>query len=146
MNESNMHINRWKSNKYYIINKGYGYSVATSSAVAFAGGGGAGAVATATLVHKGFSRTIDNFTTFENSRKNSFNLNNLFSNVQLVLNSVVVVDSIAVPGLVAPVNDPLNRLEFVVFLVTFMIQKEKIIIILLLIYLKLLIILLISHF
>ena len=77
-----------------LLNKGYGYAGATSLAVAFSGGGGAGAAATATLVHKGYSRTIDNLTNFENCKRYRFNLNNAFSNVQLGLNSVVVIDSI----------------------------------------------------
>ena len=89
-----------------LLSKGYGYSKATSLALAFSGGGGAGAVATATLVHKGYSRTIDNLTTFENCKRYRFNLNNLFSNVQLGLNSVVVVDSISIPGLITAVADP----------------------------------------
>ncbi len=52
-----------------LLNKGYGYAGATSLALAFSGGGGAGAVATATLVNKGYSKTIDNLTLFENSKK-----------------------------------------------------------------------------
>ena len=52
-----------------LLNKGYGYSKATSLALAFSGGGGAGALATATLVHKGYSRTIDNLTTFDNCKR-----------------------------------------------------------------------------
>jgi hypothetical protein len=56
-----------------LVSKGYGYAGATSLAVAFAGGGGAGAVATATLVHKGYSRTIDNLTNFENCKRYRFN-------------------------------------------------------------------------
>jgi hypothetical protein len=91
-----------------LVSKGYGYAGATSLAVAFAGGGGAGAVATATLVHKGYSRTIDNLTTFENCKRYRFNLNNYFNTVQLGLNYVVVIDSIAVPGLATAVNDPLK--------------------------------------
>jgi hypothetical protein len=89
-----------------LLNKGYGYAGATSLAVAFSGGGGAGATATATLVHKGYSRTIDNLTAFENCKRYRFNLNGLFSTVQLGLNSVVVVDSVAIPGLATAVNDP----------------------------------------
>ncbi len=54
-----------------LLNKGYGYAGSTL-AVAFAGGGGAGAAATATLVYKGYSRTIDNLTTFENSKRYRF--------------------------------------------------------------------------
>jgi hypothetical protein len=88
-----------------LLNKGYGYSKATSLALAFSGGGGAGAVATATLVHKGYSRTIDNLTTFDNCKRYRFNLNNLFSNVQLGLNSVVVVDSISTPATVTAIAD-----------------------------------------
>ena len=90
-----------------LLSKGYGYAGATL-AVAFSGGGGAGAAATATLVYKGYSRTIDNLTSFENIKRYRFNLNNYFSNVVLGLNSVVVIDSIAVPGLVTAVNDPLK--------------------------------------
>ena len=90
-----------------LLNKGYGYACATL-AVAFAGGGGAGAAATATLVYKGYSRTIDNLTSFENSKRYRFNLNNQFSHVVLGLNSVVVIDSIAVPGMATAVNDPLK--------------------------------------
>ena len=89
-----------------LLSKGYGYSRATSLALAFSGGGGAGAVATATLVHKGYSRTIDNLTTFENCKRFRFNLNNLFCNVQLGLNAVVVVDSVSIPGLITAVADP----------------------------------------
>ena len=89
-----------------IITKGYGYSRATALTLAFVGGGGAGAVATATLVHKGYSRTIDNLTTFDNCKRYRFNLNNIFSNVQLGLNSVVVVDSVSIPALVTAVADP----------------------------------------
>ena len=89
-----------------IITKGYGYSRATALALAFVGGGGAGAVATATLVHKGYSRTIDNLTTFENCKRYRFNLNNIFGNVQLGLNSVVVVDSVSIPALITAVADP----------------------------------------
>ena len=89
-----------------LLNKGYGYSRATSLALAFSGGGGAGAVATATLVHKGYSRTIDNLTTFDNCKRYRFNLNNMFSNVQLGLNSVVVVDSVSIPSLITAVADP----------------------------------------
>ena len=88
-----------------LLSKGYGYSKATSLALAFSGGGGAGAVATATLVHKGYSRTIDNLTTFENCKRYRFNLNNLFCNVQLGLNSVVVVDSISTPTSVTAIAD-----------------------------------------
>jgi hypothetical protein len=88
-----------------LLNKGYGYSKATTLALAFSGGGGAGAVATATLVHKGYSRTIDNLTTFDNCKRYRFNLNNLFSNVQLGLNSVVVVDSISTPATVTAIAD-----------------------------------------
>ena len=122
-----------------LLNKGYGYSRATSLALAFSGGGGAGAVATATLVHKGYSKTIDNLTTFDNCKRYRFNLNNLFSNVQLGLNSVVVIDSISIPALQTAV-------EFVIFLIMFMIQKERIIIILLFLYLKLTILTLIINF
>jgi hypothetical protein len=89
-----------------LLNKGYGYSRATSLALAFSGGGGAGAVATATLVHKGYSRTIDNLTTFDNCKRYRFNLNNLFSNIQLGLNSVVVIDSVSIPALITAVADP----------------------------------------
>ena len=89
-----------------LLNKGYGYSKATSLALAFSGGGGAGAVATAALVHKGDSRTIDNLTTFDNCKRYRFNLNNLFSNIQLGLNSVVVVDSVSIPALITAVADP----------------------------------------
>ena len=89
-----------------LLNKGYGYSRATSLALAFSGGGGAGAVATATLVHKGYSRTIDNLTNFENCKRFRFNLNNQFSNVQLGLNSVVVIDSVSIPALVGVIADP----------------------------------------
>jgi hypothetical protein len=88
-----------------LLSKGYGYSKATSLALAFSGGGGAGAAATATLVHKGYSRTIDNLTTFENCKRYRFNLNGLFSTVQLGLNSVVVVDSISTPATVTAVAD-----------------------------------------
>ena len=88
-----------------LLSKGYGYSKATSLALAFSGGGGAGAVATATLVHKGYSRTIDNLTTFENCKRYRFNLNNLFCNVQLGLNAVVVVDSISTPTSVTAIAD-----------------------------------------
>ena len=88
-----------------LLSKGYGYSRATSLALAFSGGGGAGAVATATLVHKGYSRTIDNLTTFENCKRYRFNLNNLFCNVQLGLNAVVVVDSISTPAPVTAIAD-----------------------------------------
>ena len=88
-----------------LLSKGYGYSKATSLALAFSGGGGAGAVATATLVHKGYSRTIDNLITFENCKRYRFNLNNLFCNVQLGLNSVVVVDSISTPTSVTAIAD-----------------------------------------
>ena len=91
-----------------LVNKGYGYAGATALTVAFAGGGGAGAAATATLVNKGYFRTIDNLTTFENSKRYRFNLNNYFSTVQLGSNYVVVIDSIAVPGLATAVNDPLK--------------------------------------
>jgi hypothetical protein len=90
-----------------LLSKGYGYAGATL-AVAFAGGGGAGAAATATLAYKGYSRTIDNLTNFENSKRYRFNLNNQFSNVVLGLNSVVVIDSIAVPGANAVIPDPLK--------------------------------------
>jgi hypothetical protein len=93
-----------------LLNKGIGYA-GTTLAVAFAGGGGAGAAATATLVYKGYSRTIDNLTSFENSKRYRFNLNNQFSNVVLGLNSVVVIDSIAVPGLATAVNDPLKYIR-----------------------------------
>ena len=91
-----------------LLSKGYGYAGATSLALVFAGGGGAGAVATATLINKGYSRTIDNLTNFDNCKRYRFNLNNQFSNVVLGLNSVVVIDSIAVPGLAVAVNDPLK--------------------------------------
>ena len=90
-----------------LLNKGIGYAGATL-AIAFAGGGGAGAAATATLVYKGYSRTIDNLTNLENSKRYRFNLNNQFSNVVLGLNSVVVIDSIAVPGTSVAINDPLK--------------------------------------
>jgi len=80
-----------------LLNKGYGYSKATSLALAFSGGGGAGAVATATLVHKGYSRTIDNLTTFDNCKRYRFNLNNLYNNVILGFNAKVAIDSMAVP-------------------------------------------------
>ena len=89
-----------------LLNKGYGYSRSTSLALAFSGGGGTGAAATVTLVHKGYSKTIDNLTTFENCKRYRFNLNSLFSNVQLGLNSVVVVDSVSIPGLITAVADP----------------------------------------
>jgi hypothetical protein len=61
-----------------LLSKGQGYAGATL-AVAFAGGGGAGAAATATLVYKGYSRTIDNLTNFENIKRYRFNLNNFFN-------------------------------------------------------------------
>ena len=56
-------------------------------------------------MHKGYSRTIDNLTTFENCKRYRFNLNNLFCNVQLGLNSVVVVDSISTPTSVTAIAD-----------------------------------------
>jgi hypothetical protein len=52
-----------------LLNKGYGYAGATSLTVAFSGDGGAGATATATLVYKGYSRTIDNLTNFDNCKR-----------------------------------------------------------------------------
>ena len=99
-------ITAGKVTSIVLLNKGYGYSRATSLALAFSGGGGAGAVATATLVHKGYSRTIDNLTNFENCKRFRFNLNNQFSNVQLGLNSVVVIDSVSIPALVTAITDP----------------------------------------
>jgi hypothetical protein len=91
-----------------LLKKGYGYAGASALALSFSGGGGAGAVATAVLVYKGYSRTVDNLTKFDNCKRYRFNLNNLFNNVQLGLYSVVVVDSIAVPGLITAINDPLK--------------------------------------
>jgi hypothetical protein len=49
-------------------------------------------------------------------------------------------------SLVTAVADLLNMLEFVIFLIMFMIQKERIIIILLFLYLKVSILTLITHF
>jgi hypothetical protein len=56
------------------------------------GGGGAGALATATLVYKGYSRTIDNLTLFENSKKYRFNLNKILRFLKLILNLLCIIN------------------------------------------------------
>jgi hypothetical protein len=50
-------------------------------------------------------------TLFDNCKRYRFNLKNHFSNVKLGLNAVVVIDSIAVPGLAVAVNDPLKYIR-----------------------------------
>ena len=75
-----------------LLNKGYGYAGATSLALAFAGGGGAGAVATATLVYRGYTKTMDNLTLFENCKK-FFKCKGLwvytgFNNFKIIFNNI----------------------------------------------------------
>ena len=86
-----------KINNVILLDKGYGYAGGLLN-VAVAGGGGAGAVITATLVYnKGYSKTFENTTVFENCKKYRFNLNNFSNNVMLGLNAKVAIDSVAVP-------------------------------------------------
>jgi hypothetical protein len=54
-----------------LLNKVYGYAGGFLN-VAVSGGGGAGAVITASLVYKGYAKTLENLTTFENSKKYRF--------------------------------------------------------------------------
>ena len=79
-----------------LLDKGVGYAGGTLT-VAIAGGGGAGAVITATYVYKGYSKTFENPTVFDNCKKYRFSLNNLYNNVILGLNAKVAIDSMSIP-------------------------------------------------
>ena len=80
-----------------LLNKGYGYAGGLLN-VAIAGGGGAGGVITATLAYnKGYTKTLENLTAFENCKRYRFNLSGQYSNIRLGLNSKVAIDYVAVP-------------------------------------------------
>ena len=79
-----------------LLNKGYGYAGGLLN-VAVAGGGGAGAVITASLVYKGYAKTLENLTVFENSKKYRFNLSGQYSNIVLGLNAKVAIDYVSIP-------------------------------------------------
>jgi hypothetical protein len=86
-----------KINSVILLDRGVGYAGGTLTVVV-AGGGGAGAVITATLVYnKGYSKTYENPTVFENCKRYRFNLNNFNNNTMLGLNAKVAIDSVAVP-------------------------------------------------
>ena len=80
-----------------LLNKGYGYAGGLLN-VAIAGGGGAGGVITATLAYnKGYTKTLENLTAFENCKRYRFNLSGQYSNIRLGLNAKVAIDYVAVP-------------------------------------------------
>ena len=80
-----------------LLNKGYGYAGGLLN-VAVAGGGGAGGTITATqFYNKGYSKTLENLTAFDNCKRYRFNLSGLYSNIRLGLNSKVAIDYVAVP-------------------------------------------------
>jgi hypothetical protein len=80
-----------------LLDKGVGYAGGTLTATV-SGGGGAGATITAVFVYnKGYSRTSENLTAFDNCKRYRFNLNNLYSNVLLGFNAKVAIDLVAVP-------------------------------------------------
>jgi hypothetical protein len=79
-----------------LLNKGYGYAGNTLG-VTFSGGGGAGAAATAVLAYKGYSKTLENLTAFDNCKRYRFNLSGLYSNIRLGFNAKVAIDYVAVP-------------------------------------------------
>ena len=80
-----------------LLNKGYGYAGGLLN-VAIAGGGGAGGVITATLAYnKGYTKTLENLTAFDNCKRYRFNLSGQYSNIRLGLNAKVAIDYVAVP-------------------------------------------------
>jgi hypothetical protein len=79
-----------------LLNKGYGYAGSTLN-VAVAGGGGSGGVITATLSYKGYNKTLENLTAFDNCKRFRFNLGGQYSNIILGLNSKVAIDYVSVP-------------------------------------------------
>lgn len=80
-----------------LIDKGVGYAGGTLT-VGVSGGGGTGAAITATFIYnKGYSRTTENKTAFDNCKRYRFNLNNMYNNVLLGLNAKVAIDLVAVP-------------------------------------------------
>ena len=86
-----------KVNSVILLDKGVGYAGGTLTATV-SGGGGAGATITATFVYnKGYSRTLENKTAFDNCKRYRFDLNNLYSNVLLGFNAKVAIDLVAVP-------------------------------------------------
>jgi len=86
-----------KINSVILLDKGVGYAGGTLTATV-SGGGGAGATITAVFVYnKGYSRTSENTSVFDNCKKYRFSLNNLYNNVILGLNTKVAIDSMAVP-------------------------------------------------
>ena len=86
-----------KINSVILLDKGVGYAGGTLTATV-SGGGGSGATITAVFVYnKGYNRTSENTTAFDNCKRYRFNLNNLYSNVILGLNAKVAVDLVAVP-------------------------------------------------
>ena len=86
-----------KIDSVILLDRGVGYAGGTLTATV-SGGGGAGATITAVFVYnKGYSRTSENTTVFDNCKRYRFNLNNLYSNVILGLNAKVAIDLVAVP-------------------------------------------------
>ena len=86
-----------KINSVILLDKGVGYAGGTLTATV-SGGGGAGATITAVFVYnKGYSKTLENKTIFDNCKRYRFDLNNLYSNVLLGLNAKVAIDYVAVP-------------------------------------------------
>jgi hypothetical protein len=80
-----------------LLNKGYGYAGGTLN-VAVAGGGGAGATVTCVLNYrKGYTKTLENLTAFDNCKRYRFELSGQYSNIRLGYNAKVAVDYVAVP-------------------------------------------------
>jgi hypothetical protein len=90
-------ITAGKITSVILLNKGYGYAGGLLN-VAIAGGGGAGGVITATLAYnKGYTKTLENLTAFDNCKRYRFNLSGQYSNIRLGLNAKVAIDYVAVP-------------------------------------------------
>jgi hypothetical protein len=47
--------------------------------------------------NKGYSKTLENLTAFDNCKRYRFNLNGLYSNIRLGFNAKVAIDYVAVP-------------------------------------------------
>ena len=80
-----------------LLNRGFGYAGGTLN-VAVAGGGGAGATVTCVLNYrKGYTKTLENLTAFDNCKRYRFDLSGQYSNIRLGYNAKVAVDYVSVP-------------------------------------------------
>ena len=82
-----------KINSVVLLDKGVGYAGGTLTVAVTVAGGGGGATLTAVFIYnKGNTKTSENTTAFDNGKRYSYNLNNLYSNTLLGFDAKIAID------------------------------------------------------